>query len=58
MLFVVIAGSLLYFLAVFYFFNEYLCFYCNIILLPIYNYPTFFLGPSMPKKLRLLNSAT
>ena len=35
MFLVVIAGNLLYFLTVFYFFNEYRCFYCNIILLPI-----------------------
>ena len=55
--FMVIEGNLLYLLLVFDFFMEYLLFYLSMILFPIYISPTFFLGPNIPKKFKLLKRA-
>jgi hypothetical protein len=55
--FEVIAGNLLYLVLVFDFFAGYLLFSFNIILFPTYISPIFFLGPSIPKKFKLLKRA-
>jgi hypothetical protein len=55
--FVAIEGNLLYLLLVFDFFTGYLLFSFSRILFPIYMSPIFFLGPSMPKKFKLLKRA-
>lgn len=57
MFFEAIKGNLLYLLLVFDLFAEYLLFSFSMILFPIYISPIFFLGPSIPKKFRLLKRA-